>query len=181
VLEPGSRIELVVGDLTRERADALVNAANPSLAGGGGVDGALHRAAGPELLAECRARYPGGCPAGEARITAAHALPARYVIHAVGPVWRGGGEREDELLASAYRAALELAAAHGCASVAFPAIACGAYGFPWERAARAALAATLAWLADHPLPGRVRFVLSGAPIAAAFRAAHAELAVRSAR
>src|SRR5512138_3914661 len=134
----GGRIEIQQGDITRLAVDAIVNAANASLLGGGGVDGAIHRAAGPGLLEECRAL--GGARTGEAKITGGHALPARYVIHAVGPVWHGGGAGEDEALARCYRNAMALAAANGCRSIAFPAISTGAYGFPLERATRIAVA-----------------------------------------
>src|SRR5215210_6607750 len=128
----GSTIELVQGDIVDQEVEALVNAANSSLLGGGGVDGAIHRAAGPELLAECRT--VGGCPTGEARITRGYKLPARHVIHTVGPVYRDGKHGEPELLASCYRKSLELAAEHGLRTVAFPAISCGAYGYPLEDA-----------------------------------------------
>ena len=127
------RLSVVEGDITKLAVDAVVNAANESLLGGGGVDGAIHRAAGPRLLEECR--RIGGCPTGEARITAGYDLPAAHVIHTVGPVWHGGASGEDGLLAACYRASLALAASHGLASVAFPAISTGIYGFPRDRAA----------------------------------------------
>ncbi|MFH1566708.1 MAG: O-acetyl-ADP-ribose deacetylase [Gemmatimonadota bacterium] len=158
------RIELHQGDITRLQVDAIVNAANRSLLGGGGVDGAIHRAAGPELLAECRTL--GGCPTGEARLTRGYRLPARYVIHTVGPVYgaasRGAAPRDAELLASCYRASLALAAAHGLATVAFPAISCGVYGYPVEAASRIALETTLAHLRRCDLPAKVTFVLFSA-------------------
>ena len=148
--------EVVVGDITRIPVDAIVNAANEALRGGGGVDGAIHRAAGPELLDACRAYA--SCPTGEARVTPAFALPARYVIHTVGPVWRGGGSGEDALLASAYRSSLEAAAELGATSISFPAISTGVYGFPRERAARIALKTVTDWIAANPDPARILFV-----------------------
>jgi O-acetyl-ADP-ribose deacetylase (regulator of RNase III) len=132
-------LEFVVGDLTQERVDAIVNAANAALAGGGGVDGAIHRAGGPEIMAECRTL--GGCPTGDAKPTTAGRLPARWVIHAVGPMWRGGGAGEAELLASAHRRALEVAHELGARTIAFPAISCGIYGYPPELAAPVAVGA----------------------------------------
>jgi len=151
-----ARVRLVRGDITALDVDALVNAANSSLLGGGGVDGAIHRAAGPGLLEECRRL--GGCPTGEVRLTRGHALPARWVIHAVGPIWRGGGENEDTLLASCYRNALALAAERGFASLAFPAISCGVYGFPIPRACRIALREIHGFLAQHDVPREVSLV-----------------------
>jgi O-acetyl-ADP-ribose deacetylase (regulator of RNase III) len=162
-------IELVLGDITDQEVDAIVNAANPSLLGGGGVDGAIHRAGGPAILEECRGL--GGCEPGDAKATAGGNLPARYVIHAVGPIWRGGGEGEAELLASCHRRAIELADELGCKSLAFPAISTGAYGYPVELAAPVAVAATMAALAEHPAVELARFVFRDEAALAPYRAA----------
>jgi len=147
-------ITVVTADLTRLALDAIVNAANPGLLGGGGVDGAIHRAAGPALLAACRALpevSPGvRCPTGEARLTPGFGLPARFVIHTVGPVWHGGQDGEAELLAGCYRSCITLALEHGVQSIAFPAISCGVYGYPPEQAAKVAIAALRTRLAAHP-------------------------------
>ena len=151
------RIEVVRGDITAEKVAAIVNAANESLLGGGGVDGAIHRAAGPELLEECRGI--GGCPTGEARITRGYRLPARLIIHTVGPVWQGGGSGEAELLASCYRSSLSLARERECETVAFPAISCGVYGYPLVEAARVSLTTVRDELDAHAIPRLVRWVM----------------------
>jgi O-acetyl-ADP-ribose deacetylase (regulator of RNase III) len=171
-----TRIELRQGDITTVAADAIVNAANSALAGGGGVDGAIHRAGGPEVMADLIRRYGPGryCPTGRAVVGAAGDLPARVVIHAVGPVWRGGVAGEPELLASAYRTSLDLAAAEGCRSVAFPSISTGVYGYPVDLAARTALATVQGWIDEHPdALDTVEFVLFSADSLAAFKRARA--------
>lgn len=163
------RLEIVQADITTLNVDAIVNAANSSLLGGGGVDGAIHRAAGPQLLEECRAL--GGCPTGEAKITKGYRLPARHVIHTVGPVWRGGNHGEEELLANCYRQSLALAVHHGIQSIAFPAISAGAYGYPREQAARVALREVLAFLAQDQTLERVILVCYDAQALNMFRQA----------
>ncbi|MFH1038534.1 MAG: O-acetyl-ADP-ribose deacetylase [PVC group bacterium] len=152
-----SIIELVRGDITEQEVDAIVNAANTSLLGGGGVDGAIHRKAGPELLEECRKLN--GCPTGQARLTGGYLLPAKFVIHTVGPIYRDGVRGEAELLASAYRESLKLASASGIRTVAFPSISTGAYGYPIDEAANTALSTVMEFLLDHPEIELVRFVL----------------------
>jgi O-acetyl-ADP-ribose deacetylase (regulator of RNase III) len=165
----GSRIEIVTGDITKLKVDAIVNAANSSLLGGGGVDGAIHRAAGPELLAECR--LLGGCKTGQSKITRGHNLAARHVIHTVGPVWRGGASGEPELLASCYRTSLALAAQKGLKTIAFPAISCGIYGYPVERAADVALQTVAECLKSHPDIEKVILVCFDRSVSDAYHAA----------
>jgi len=161
-----AELELQRGDITKLAVDAIVNAANSSLQGGGGVDGAIHRAAGPELVQESRRLAP--CPTGEARITGGYRLPARFVIHTVGPIWRGGDRNEDELLASCYRNSMRLAVENGVRTIAFPAISCGIYGFPVGRATEIAVRETRAFTASEPGIERVIFVAFGDDVASAY-------------
>ncbi len=158
------RLELVVGDITTELVDAIGNAANAALRGGGGVDGAIHRAAGPRLMKELRRRHAGGTPTGTAVATGGHDLPARWIFHAVGPVWRGGASGEADLLAGAYRACLRLADEHGCRSLALPAISMGIYGYPPDDAARIAVTTVASHLRGETTLELVRFVLRDATV-----------------
>ena len=172
----GAEVELVQGDITQQCTDAIVNAANAHLAGGGGVDGAIHRAGGPSIMQETRAKYPSGCPTGDAVITGAGKMSAKHVIHAVGPVYRGGKHGEPELLASAYHRSLEVAAAAGCGSISFPSLSTGAYGYPVEDAAPIALRSVVAFLQTKPGIELVRFVLFDERAFQAFAQALAKLA-----
>ena len=167
-----SRIEVVEADITTLAVDAIVNAANTSLLGGGGVDGAIHRAAGPELLAECRTL--GGCETGRAKITPGYRLPARWVIHAVGPVWQGGSRGEPELLASAYRESLRLATLYGVRTIAFPAISCGVYGYPVGEAASIAVGEVRSYLQTDSVVERVTLTCFGQTVLDAYRHAIAQ-------
>ncbi|MCH6589993.1 MAG: O-acetyl-ADP-ribose deacetylase [Proteobacteria bacterium] len=169
----GERITIVEGDITKLEVDAIVNAANERLLGGGGVDGAIHRAAGPGLVDECRVL--GGCPTGEARITKGYRLPAGHVIHTVGPVWHGGGRGEDALLAGCYRSSLELAAAHALKTIAFPAISTGVYRFPPQRAARIAVTTAAGFLAGDAVLETVIFCCFGRASVEAHEAALKEI------
>ncbi len=155
----GSVLELVQGDITLQQVDAIVNAANRRLAGGGGVDGAIHRRGGPAIMEETRRRYPEGCPTGQAVITGAGDLPSRFVIHAVGPVWKGGSQGEPALLASAYRCCLDAAVTRECRGIAFPSLSTGAYRYPVIKAARTAVSAVIEFLEERRAPELVRFVL----------------------
>ena len=168
-----TRIEIIQGDITRSDADAIANAANTSLLGGGGVDGAIHRAAGPELLAECRTLH--GCETGRAKITKGYRLKAKYVLHTPGPVWHGGSRGEAEKLAGCYRSCLELASQYGCKTVDFPSISTGVYGYPVDRAAKVALGAIAGYLGAHPEIERVRMVCFDSQTKAAYDAALAAL------
>jgi O-acetyl-ADP-ribose deacetylase (regulator of RNase III) len=163
----GSKVEIIRGDITKLDVDAIVNAANTTLLGGGGVDGAIHRAAGPELLAECRTL--GGCPPGEAKLTKGYRLPARYVIHTVGPVWTGGKRGEPQVLASCYRNSLRLAVKNRIKTIAFPAISCGAYGYPIREATRIAVETTREFLAADDKIEKVVFVLWSEDLYEAYR------------
>lgn len=167
-----NRIRILEGDITRLDTDAIVNAANESLLGGGGVDGAIHRAAGPELLKECRTL--GGCPTGEARITDGYRLAARYVIHAVGPRWQGGNRGEADLLSACYRNALQLACENALSSIAFPAISTGIFGYPLAEATRVAFHTTATFLNEHENPQEVTFCCFGAETLSVYRALSTE-------
>ena len=172
----GRKLELTLGDITQQQVDAIVNAANSQLAGGGGVDGAIHRRGGKAIMQETNRRYPAGCPTGSAVISTAGDLPAKYVIHAVGPRWNGGRSNEELLLTSVYQTALELAAAHQCRSIALPAISCGIYGYPVDQGSRIALATTRAFLEQDPTVELARFVLFSEGMLGAFAAALEEIA-----
>ena len=171
-------LELRLGDITHEVVDLIVNAANPRLAGGGGVDGAIHRRGGPAIMEETDRRYPHGCPTGSAVLSTAGNLSAQYVAHAVGPVWRGGAAGEPELLRGAVLRCLQLAVEHQCRSVALPAVSTGVYGYPLAAAAQISLAATAEFLKEHGRPEIVRFVLFGDPALAIFTSTLEELAER---
>ena len=166
-MKPTAKVDIVRGDITTLEVDAIVNAANTTLLGGGGVDGSIHRAAGLELRAECRTL--GGCEPGEAKLTRGYRLPARFVIHTVGPIWRGGNHGEPETLASCYRNSLELAGGNAIQTIAFPAISCGAYGYPIQEAAEIALKTTREFLANTDKIDKVIFVLWGEDVYEAYQ------------
>lgn len=170
------RLQVIQGDITRQCVDAIVNAANCSLLGGGGVDGAIHRAAGPGLLAECRTLN--GCQTGKAKITKGYRLEAKFVIHTPGPVWRGGSHGEEELLSSCYRSCLELASENGCATVDFPSISTGVYRFPLDKASKIAVGTIMEYLEKHPEIERVRMVCFDPDTAGYYRAALAQAGVK---
>lgn len=172
----GKTLELHQGDITDQETTAIINAANSQLAGGGGVDGAIHRRGGPQIMAETSRLYPQGCPTGSAVITGGGSLKAKRVIHAVGPTWRGGNAGEADQLASAYRRCLELAEEHGCNSVAFPSLSTGAYRYPIDQASRVAIKTVVEFLKSHERPDLVRFVLFDAGTYGAYAAALDELA-----
>jgi len=164
----GCSLQLLVGDITEQQVDAIVNAANSDLAGGSGVDGAIHSAGGPQIMADTQSKHPDGCPTGQAMESVAGRLSAKHVFHAVGPVWRGGREGEPEALASAYRSCMKLAVEHNCDSIAFPAISAGAYGYPLDLAANVAIKVTTDFQKWHKRPTEVRFVLFSEGIYGAF-------------
>jgi len=172
------RMELVQGDITQQHVDAIVNAANSKLAGGGGVDGAIHDAGGPEIMKETQQKYPEGCGTGNAVMTGPGNLPAKYLFHAVGPVWHGGRQGEAELLASACRACLKLAVEHSCESIAFPALSAGAYGYPMDVAAANLVKTTMDFVRWHQKPAMVRFVLFDQGAFGAFARAVEEIVPR---
>ncbi|MBC8876097.1 MAG: O-acetyl-ADP-ribose deacetylase [Planctomycetes bacterium] len=171
----GQTVELVEGDITKQEVDAIVNAANNQLAGGGGVDGAIHGRGGPAIMKETDTVYPNGCPTGSAVITGAGNLPAKHVIHAVGPFWRGGKAGEPDLLAGAHRRSLELAVEHNCRSIAFPALSTGVYRYPMAKAARVALETVIEFIQQQKKPELVRFVLYGESAYEAFESVLKEL------
>ncbi len=176
IVVAGQTLELTQGDITQQQVDAIVNAANSHLAGGGGVDGAIHRHGGPAIMAETARRYPDGCPTGSAVISGCGLLAAKHVIHAVAPRWKGGVADEASLLASAYQSSLRLAIEHQCQSIALPSLGTGAYGYPLDRASRVALGTTIEFLRNEKSPALVRFVLFDGGAYGAFAAALEELA-----
>lgn len=173
----GAKIQIITGDITTLKVDAIVNAANSTLLGGGGVDGAIHRAAGPKLVTECSTL--GGCETGDAKITKGYDLPAKYVIHTVGPVWHGGGKGEPELLRSAYRRCFEVASENGVTSIAFPAVSCGVYGYPMREGAVIALSEAMKAAGNNPSPELIVFVLFNDQAAQVYRDAAAKLGIEA--